>query len=248
MKIIIAYLYYNLLNFHGENGNIKILKKVLEDQGINVMVKFLAIDEEIEFEKYDLIYIGSLDSNNEEIIIKHLTKYKKEIIKAIKNKKFFLITGNTLDIFGSHIIKGHHRIKGLNIFDYYIKREDINFTDESLFTSKLISEKIIGFQKQNSLLFNNKYPLFEVIMGIGQNTLSNKEGIHYKNFYGTYLLGPLLIRNPLFFESFLKNLILSKVKNFDFKDFNLELEIEAYKTFVELHYSQYITDVNSFIS
>ncbi len=134
MKIIIAYLYYNLLNFHGENGNIKILKKVLEDQGINVMVKFLAIDEEIEFEKYDLIYMGSLDSNNEEIIIKHLAKYKKEIIKAIKNKKFFLITGNTLDIFGSHIIKGHHRIKGLNIFDYYIKREDINFTDESLFT------------------------------------------------------------------------------------------------------------------
>ena len=30
MKIIIAYLYYNLLNFHGENGNIKILKKVLQ--------------------------------------------------------------------------------------------------------------------------------------------------------------------------------------------------------------------------
>ena len=28
MKIIIAYLYYNLLNFHGENGNIKILKKL----------------------------------------------------------------------------------------------------------------------------------------------------------------------------------------------------------------------------
>ena len=238
MKIIIAYLYYNLLNFHGENGNIKILKKVLEDQGINVMVKFLAIDEEIEFEKYDLIYIGSLDSNNEEIIIKHLTKYKKEIIKAIKNKKFFLITGNTLDIFGSHIIKGHHRIKGLNIFDYYIKREDINFTDESLFTSKLISEKIIGFQKQNSLLFNNKYPLFEVIMGIGQNTLSNKEGIHYKNFFATYLTGPFLIRNPYFTIYFVKSLVLNLNQNFIFKPFNLDYEIEAYNYYLNYNYGK----------
>ena len=84
---------------------------------------------------------------------------------------------------------------------------------------------------------NIKYPLFTKIIGFGSN--NDVEGIHYKNFYGTYLLGPLLIRNPLFFESFLKNFILSKCENFEFKDFNLELETKAYETFVELHYSQY---------
>ena len=41
-------------------------------------------------------------------------------------------------------------------------------------------------------------------MGIGQNTLSNKEGIHYKNFFATYLTGPFLIRNPYFTIYFVK--------------------------------------------
>ena len=39
MTITIAYLYYNLLNLYGENGNIKMIKKILEKQGINVIIK-----------------------------------------------------------------------------------------------------------------------------------------------------------------------------------------------------------------
>ena len=33
---------------------------------------------------------------------------------------------------------------------------------------------------------------------------SNYEGIHKNNFYGTYLLGPILARNPHFIEHLIK--------------------------------------------
>lgn len=236
MKLTIAYLYYNLLNLYGENGNIKMIKKILENQGINVMIKFLDITDELDFDKYDLVYMGSGYYENQEFIIKHLSKYKKDIRRNIENKKFFIITGNTLDIFGSFINTNTKKIKGLNIFDYFVKLEDINFYDRSLFKCDLIDEEIIGYQKQNGLMFENNYPLFEVIEGIGENIKSLKEGVHYKNFYGTYLSGPFLIRNPFFTIFILKQLILSKDENFSFKEFNLKFEKEAYYNYLNYNY------------
>lgn len=236
MKIVIAYLYYNLLNLYGENGNIKVLKKALENQGINVIVKFLDINDQLDFDSYDLIYMGSGEYKNIDVLLTDLRKHKSEIIRYIEKKKFFLVTGNSLDLFGNYIINGKRKIKALGIFDYYVKIEDINFNDKALFKTKLIDEEIIGFQKRNSLMFNNKYYYHQVIEGIGDNLNSENEGIHYKNFYGTYLIGPLLIRNPYFLIYFIKKLILNKDQNFIFKDFELTFEKQAYFNYLNYNY------------
>ena len=236
MKITIAYMFYNLLNLYGENGNIKILKKTFESQGINVMIKFLDITDQLEFDKYDLIYMGSGNINNIELIIKEMKKYKKELKEYIENNKFILITGNSLNIFGSYILKNGKKIKGLEIFDYFIKEEDVVFNDKALFKTKLIDTEIIGFQKRNSLMFNNKYKLFEVIDGISDNLNSKNEGVLYKNFFGTYLNGPFLIRNPDFLVYLTNKIILSKDKNYPIKKLDLHFEKQAYLNFLNYNY------------
>ena len=38
-------------------------------------------------------------------------------------------------------------------------------------------------------------------MGLGNETKGTTEGIRYKNFYGTHLTGPILIKNPYFLFS-----------------------------------------------
>ena len=58
MKLVIGHLYYDLMNLYGENGNIKVLEYQLKNQGINVEVKKLSLDDKIDFDKLDLIYIG----------------------------------------------------------------------------------------------------------------------------------------------------------------------------------------------
>ena len=236
MTIKIAYMFYNLLNLYGENGNIKILKKTFEALGINVMIKFLDITDKLEFDKYDLIYMGSGNIDNIELIIKELKKYKKEIKDYIENNKFILITGNSLDMFGSYILKNNKKIKALEIFDYYVKEEDVIFNDKALFKTKLIDSEIIGFQKRNSLMFNNKYSFFEVIDGISDNLNSKYEGVLYKNFYGTYLNGPFLIRNPDFLIYLVNKIISSNDKNYKIKNLDFHFEKQVYLNFLNYNY------------
>lgn len=236
MRITIAYMFYNLLNLYGENGNIKILKKTFESMGINVMIKFLDVTDKLEFDKYDLIYMGSGNSDTIELIIKNLKKYKKELKDYIENNKFILITGNSLDMFGSYILKNNKKIKGLEIFNYFVKEEDIVFNDKALFKTKLIDSEIIGFQKRRSLMYENKYKFFEVIDGISDNLSSKNEGVLYKNFYGTYLNGPFLIRNPDFLMYLVNKIVLNKDDNYQLKELDLHFEKQAYLNFLNYNY------------
>ena len=53
---------------------------------------------------------------------------------------------------------------------------------------------------------NTKTPFIEVEKGIGINKESKIEGIKKNNFIGTYLIGPILILNPLFTKKILEML------------------------------------------
>ena len=82
MKVKIAHLYYDLMNLYGDNGNIKAIKYQLENQGIKTIVDFLTIGDNIDFDKYDLIYLGPGTYDNQKIIIKDLMKYQKNIKRS----------------------------------------------------------------------------------------------------------------------------------------------------------------------
>lgn len=236
-EINIAYLYYDILNLYGENGNIKALKQELENQKIKVNVHFLTIDDDIKFNQYDLIYIGAGTEENLKIVIENILKYKKDIKKYIEDNKFFLATGNSINMFGKYYLEEDGSIiPTLSIFDYYAKEEKFRMIDESIYKSKFFKEIVIGFQNQNTTLKDNDNFMFSVVKGIGSYPNSKTEGINYKNFYGTYLLGPLLVRNPKFLEYFVRKLIDSKYKKFKYKKFNLKLDLKAYEKFVENFY------------
>ncbi len=239
MKIVIAYLYYDLLNLYGESGNIKFLKNHLESQGIEVIIKSLTITDEIDFNSYDLVIMSAGTEENQKLALHHLIKYKTEIKAAIEAGKYFLITGNAIDLFGKEInyLDGK-KIEALNIFDYKVSESEKRIVNDALFLNKETNEYVIGFQNQSSILSNNNNPLFEVLVGTGAKKGFKEEGIHYKNFYGTYLIGPLLVRNPAFAKEFMKELILSIDKNFEIKDFDLDFETEAYEKYFNLHYNE----------
>lgn len=238
MKIVIAYLYYDLLNLYGESGNLKALNFHLRSQGIEPVIKFLTISDKLEFQNYDLIIISAGTEQNQKLALKHLITYKKDIKIAINAQKFFLITGNAIDLFGRNItdINGN-RYKALNIFKYTVKESKKRIVSDALFITKDTNDYILGFQNQCSILKNNKYPLFEVIHGFGSAPEEKEEGIHYKNFYGTYLIGPLLVRNPKFTIDFLNKLIINLFPNFEFKKFDFHFETEAYESYFNLHYN-----------
>lgn len=212
----IGYLYYDFLNLYGERGNIKALMNVLNNLKIKVSVDYLSLNDPLDIDKYDLIYIGSGTEDNQKEALKHLMKYKNEIKKSINNNKFFLITGNAIDMFGKKIITKQDEIEGLNIFDYIVEYTDKRVIKEVYRDSKLINNKIIGFENHEGII----------------NEKSYNDEIIFNNFYGTYTLGPILIRNPMLLKYFIKK-IFPKV---DINKLNLKLEEKAYKEFVKNYF------------
>ena len=229
-KIKIAHLYYDLMNLYGENGNVRYLKKKLEQQGLDVEVCFLTKDDEINFKKYDFYYIGMGSDDNKLIVLEDILKYKKDIKEAIDSGKYFLVTGNAVELFGEGIISLNNELTvTLETFKYQVKEEEFRIVGEQFYSTTLTDNKIVGFQNRSSVMINVKEnKLFDVIKGTGYKPEEMIEGIYKNNFFGTYLLGPILVRNPYFTDYIVEGICESishtyKVNNDDM----------AYKAYVE---------------
>lgn len=205
MKTIkIAHLYYDLMNYFGEQGNITALKSAIKYADVKVSVDTLSIDDKIDFNAYDIFYIGMGSKINQELVRKDILKYKNDIKKII-DKKMFIATGNSYELFGKNI----DGKECLGVFDFSSKSTN-RIVGEQVFKTDLIDYPIIGFQNRESTNDIKENYLFEVIKGTGNDESTNFEGIHINNFFGTYLIGPLLIRNPYFKDELLKYLGISK--------------------------------------
>jgi lipid II isoglutaminyl synthase (glutamine-hydrolysing) len=198
MKTIkILHLYYDLLNMYGENGNMKALVKALESQNLQVIVDFKSLDDTIKIKDYDLIYLGTGTDENYALAKKDLNKYLNDLKEAINNNKFIIATGNALDLFGE-----------LKILSFTSKKIDFRIIGEQIYQFKPLNKTIIGFQNRDHIITDIKEEtLFTVTKGTGTDINSLTEGIKKNNFYGTYLLGPLLIRNPYFLDYLIKEIM-----------------------------------------
>lgn len=212
--MVIAYLYYDLLNLYGESGNIKAIENVLSYNRIKYKIIPLSLQDNLDFSKYDFVYISSGTEKNLKLACNHLMNYKEDIKKYIESGKFLLATGNALELFGMNLLDCDDKpYEGLGIFDYQVIPQPR--TMEEVWTNtNLIPSKIIGFINHKGNLDKIEHPLFE------------QEGIHYKNFYGTYTLGPILVRNPDFLRYFMNELMGKKLR------YDLKLEKKAYETFI----------------
>ena len=204
MKIEI--LFPEFCNLYGDMYNMKYLKMCIPE------AEFIetALEEEPAFvkENVNLIYLGPMTENTQEKVIKKLLPYKERIIELIEKNVVFLFTGNALEILGKYIEnEDESKIEGLGIFDVYAKR-DMMHRHNSYLIGRYEDIEIIGFKSQFTMMYGNNLetPFVEVEKGIGINKQSKIEGIKKNNFIGTYLIGPMLILNPLFTQKVLKML------------------------------------------
>ncbi|MDD6272782.1 MAG: hypothetical protein PUA90_04630 [bacterium] len=233
--INVLHLYYDLLNLYGENANTRCIVHNLELNNIKVKVDLKSINDKIDFNKYDIIYIGSGSEEDILIALEDLKLRKQEIKKYIEDNKYLFLTGNSMDMFGKYIDTINTKVDALNIFDYYVEylNEDVfhnasrnRIVGEVRAKSKIISEEIIGFQNRCDLVINSKSPLFETNEKYSNDLKNNKEGFNYKNVYATHIIGPLFIRNPYLIDYFLYN--ICKLKKLKYKSLD-KISIKAYE-------------------
>ena len=86
--IKIAHLYYDLMNLYGEHGNVLALIHHLEEHKIKAIVHYLSIEDDIDFDKYDIFYIGSGNKPAFKLVLEDILKRKKDIEKVILIGRF----------------------------------------------------------------------------------------------------------------------------------------------------------------
>lgn len=226
--IKVLHLYYDLLNLYGEQGNILALKRAFKNQNVEIEVDYLSVQDKIDFKKYDLVYLGSGSAENLLIALEDIKRHKKELKKYIESKKVLLATGNSYLLFGQKI----NNLDALGIFDYYAASSE-KMAHESLM--ELYQEKdIIGFQNREFIVNNKRNHLFKVKEGLCDNLKSEYEGYHEYNFYGTFVIGPLLIRNPHFTNILVKEIM--KKNNLIYHEYEDKILVDAYNQYIKNFY------------
>lgn len=215
MKITIGYLYSDLLNLYGDDGNIKALKYHLEEQDVKVEIKYMTIGDKKDFKDVDFLYIGSGTEANIFLALNDLKDDKDKIKEYLDDNKILLSTGNSIELFGNYIITGK-KIKALGLIDYVCMHQD-RIVRDIKYKTNLVNDAVIGFENHD-----------------GKNLSMNEDFFNEGSFYGGYVIGPILVRNPELCSLFVHKLIDSKEKDFEYKDEDYEYEKEAYKKAVEI--------------
>ena len=101
MTVKILYLYPDFMSLYGDNGNVRILERRLNDQGFDVeIIKRTITDSTITFDDADFVYMGSGFESNRNLVAKHLAQFKDGLVKAIDDGVPMLFTGNSYDLLG----------------------------------------------------------------------------------------------------------------------------------------------------
>jgi len=162
---------------------------------------------------------GGSDLNQKELF-EDLLLSKKGFISDFVNQG-----GVGLFICGAYQLLGNYyetfegeRLEGLGILDFFTKNEGVENRlvgkiktllhqdiKNPLFEN-LQQRYLYGFENHggHTYLGEGLSELGNVIYGFGNNKTSKKEGVWYKNTFGTYMHGPILSLNPSFCDYLIK--------------------------------------------
>lgn len=229
-EINLAYLYADILNLHGDRGNVLSFEKIAKEMGIPF--KTTRIDspnEKIDFEKYDIILLSPGELKVMDTLVKTFNSQRNEFEKYVDDDKYMFVIGTTGAILAKNIeFEDGREIDGLNIFDMTAKERKWIYGDDLTFDTDINGKKmeIISCQINSiNMTFNdeNIQPFGKVNYGLG-NDEKHFEGARKNNLIYTNALGPVFIKNPWMTKEILTDIANKKgveIKNNDL-DFSLE--------------------------
>ena len=198
------------MNLYGDHGNVAILESRLRDQGASVTVERRSVGDTLFDGEYDFIYCGSGTESKRDIALKALYAEKDALKKAMDSGTFVLFTGNSWEMLGKSIlnVKGE-KLEGLGFFDFEVVEDpDKRNTHDIVAECSVLDKQVVGFINKCSSITHVASPLFDkIILGPGNSAGDATEGIRSSSFYGTGLIGPLLVKNPHMLDMFMKGLL-----------------------------------------
>ena len=235
MEIKITHLYPDLLNLYGDKGNIATLEKRLSLRGIEASVKEYEINDEIDFENTDILFIGGGSDKEQKEVAKRLFEIRDKLKAYADNGGVILALCGGFEVICNSYKLEKETVNGAGILDIDCKYSKKRLTGNVILQSELIDSTIVGFENHAGRISQNKYsPLGKVIYGNGSDGNKTYEGVAVGNIFASYLHGPLLPKNPKLADCILSKAIEKKYGKFELKLLDDELEEKAHNYIIEM--------------
>ncbi len=231
MEINILHLYPNLMNLYGEYANITVLERHLSDQGFEVAVTKADSVQDVELSEFQFIYIGAGMERNQKYALADLIQKKAELQAFSKAKKVILFTGSAYEFLGKSITDSEgntYEALGIGSFSA-VQQSEKRITTDCYASCAFLDKIVVGFINKCSDITENTDPIFNMKMGYGDNKEIKDEGFRKDNTFGTYMTGPLLVKNPAIMQYIVE--CIGKIANADFvyKPIDYTYEQKAYE-------------------
>lgn len=194
----IEVLYPEICCLFGDKANARYLAAALPEAEF----VYTALSDEPRFvrEDVDMIYLAAMSESSQKLVTEALTPHRERLSALMDGGCVILATGNAFEIFGEKIVSvAGADTPGLDLVPIWTKQH-MPRRDNSLFLGAWGDTTIVGYTSRfaHSWYKEGAEPLFTVEKGYGMNPGEKTEGVRKNNFFGTHLLGPLLIQNPDF--------------------------------------------------
>lgn len=217
-KIVIGHLFKEQLNAFGDGGNVDVLKARLKERKIAVEIIEYAINENIDFEELDLIYIGGGRNREKRLVVDCLRGWAEELKEYIEMGKPLFLTGSSLSMLGRASIDKDEEIPGLGILDLVTVKLEDELEGQVVINSIIDGKEIalIGYQNIEETYIHN-YESLAIVEDI-------KEGLKYKGVIATSLHGPVLAKNSELADILIRLAIDRKLGNIRLTNLNDHIE------------------------
>ena len=223
--IRILFLYHDLMNLYGDNGNIRVLERYLRDQGCEVKTDRRSLNDVFDLRDYDFIYCGCGTERNRNEALKDLLKHQNELAESYEKGTVILFTGISWQMLGKHIVTAdNQKLDGIGLFDFTVTEQSKKrYTGDVLSRTDMFEEIFVGFINRCSRVEGLDEPFMKIEKVIG-NIPDKTDGIHRKNLFGISLNGPVFVKNPHFARYIVRLLVK------DYHEMDYYNERKSYET------------------
>ena len=198
----LCHLYPREMNIYADRGNIAVLARRLAWRGFRLEVTEAGPGVKIRGGEADIYYLGGGQDRDQQQVAQDLLATKAAAVKAaVGDGAVGLFVCGGYQLAGREYRSADGEVmEGMGVLDVTTEAGASRLVGNVEIESRLGGEaiRIVGYENHagRSKLGPEASPLGRVIRGHGNNGRDRTEGAFAQKFFGTYLHGPLLPKNP----------------------------------------------------
>ena len=202
----LEYLYPEIGNLFGDSANLRYLRACLPEAEY-VETPLGAEPAFVKDGDVAFLYLGPMTERAQLLALEALRPHASALKARLEAGMHGLFTGNAMELVGKTIVTEAGSVTGLGLVDLEAT-QDLAHRYNGFFLGEADGVTITCFNSRFSHATpgTGVQPFAQVKRGQGLNAGCAFEGYRFHNLIGTYLLGPLLVLNPLWTEKLLASL------------------------------------------